>query len=36
VVQERFELVILGIIGVSVLPIVIEVLKGWKARRQAP
>src|SRR5690606_5359410 len=34
VVQERFELVILGIIGVSVLPIAIEVLKGWKARRE--
>jgi len=34
VVQERFELVILGIIGVSVLPIAIELLKGWKARRR--
>lgn len=34
IVQERFELVILGIIGVSVLPIAIEVLKGWKARRE--
>jgi membrane-associated protein len=34
VVQERFELVILGIIGVSVLPIVIELLKGWKRRRE--
>lgn len=34
VVQERFELVILGIIGVSVLPIAIEVLKGWRAKRE--
>lgn len=34
VVQERFELVILGIIGVSVLPIAIELLKGWRARRR--
>lgn len=34
VVQERFELVILGIIGVSVLPIAIELLKGWKAKRE--
>lgn len=34
VVQERFELVILGIIGVSVLPIAIELLKGWRAKRR--
>jgi membrane-associated protein len=34
IVQERFELVILGIIGVSVLPIAIELLKGWKAKRE--
>ena len=32
--HESFELVILGIIGVSVLPIVIELLKGWKRRRE--
>ena len=34
IVRERFELVILGIIGVSVLPIVFEVVKGWKNRGQ--
>jgi membrane-associated protein len=33
VVRENFELVIFAIIGISVLPIVIEVLRGWKARR---
>ncbi|MBK7596276.1 MAG: DedA family protein [Gemmatimonadetes bacterium] len=33
-VKERFSLVILGIIGVSVLPIALEVLKGWRARRR--
>jgi len=32
-VKERFSLVILGIILVSVLPIAIEILKGWKIRR---
>jgi membrane-associated protein len=32
VVRERFELVILAIIGISVLPIAIELLKGWKER----
>ena len=32
VVKANFELVILGIIGISVLPIVIE---GWRARRSA-
>lgn len=32
-VKERFTLVILAIIAVSVLPIAIELLKGWKARR---
>jgi membrane-associated protein len=36
-VKERFSLVILGIIGISVLPIALEMFKGWKAgRRQAP
>lgn len=34
-VKERFSLVILGIIVVSVLPIAIEMLKGWKAKRPA-
>ena len=33
VVRERFELVILGIIGISVLPIAIELFKGWRAER---
>jgi membrane-associated protein len=34
-VKERFSLVILGIILVSVLPIAVEMLKGWKAGRRA-
>lgn len=34
-VKERFSLVILGIIVVSVLPIALEMLKGWKAKRPA-
>lgn len=33
-VKERFTLVILGIIGVSLLPIAIDLLKGWKSRRR--
>ena len=33
VVKKNFELVVLGIIGVSVLPIVIELFKGWRAGR---
>ncbi|MES2307207.1 MAG: DedA family protein [Gemmatimonadota bacterium] len=33
-VKERFTLVIFGIIAVSVLPIAIEVVKGWMARRR--
>jgi membrane-associated protein len=32
-VKERFSLVIMAIILVSVLPIAIELLKGWRARR---
>ncbi len=32
-VKENFSLVILAIILVSVLPIAIEILKGWKASR---
>jgi membrane-associated protein len=34
-VKERFSLVILGIIAVSVLPIAIEMYKGWRAGRHA-
>jgi membrane-associated protein len=34
-VKERFSLVILGIILVSVLPIALEMFKGWKAGRRA-
>lgn len=33
-VKERFSLVILGIIAVSVLPIALELFKGWKAGRK--
>jgi membrane-associated protein len=33
IVRENFELVIFAIIGISVLPIVIEVFRGWKTRR---
>jgi membrane-associated protein len=33
-VQERFEFVILGIIAVSILPIAIELFKGWRAGRK--
>lgn len=32
-VKERFSLVIMAIIVVSVLPIAFEMLKGWKGRR---
>jgi membrane-associated protein len=35
IVKKNFELVILGIIGVSVLPIVFEVWRGWQAERRA-
>jgi len=35
VVKENFSLVIYGIIIVSVLPIVIEVVKAWLAKRRA-
>jgi membrane-associated protein len=31
VVKKNFELVVLGIIAVSVLPIAIELFKGWRA-----
>lgn len=34
-VKERFSLVILGIIFVSVLPIAFELVKGWRAGRRA-
>ena len=30
VVKENFELVVIGIVAVSVLPIVIEVIKSWR------
>ncbi|MEP6589729.1 MAG: DedA family protein [Gemmatimonadota bacterium] len=33
-VKERFTLVILGIIGISVLPMAIELFKGWRTRRR--
>ncbi len=33
-VKERFTLVILGIIAVSLLPIVSELFKGWRTRRR--
>jgi membrane-associated protein len=35
-VKERFSLVILGIIGISVLPIALEMYKGWRAGRRTP
>jgi len=35
VVKENFELVVIGIIGVSVLPMVVEVLRQWKAGTNA-
>jgi membrane-associated protein len=34
IVKENFELVIVGIVGVSVLPMVIEVLRQWHASRK--
>jgi len=34
-VKKNFTLVILGIIALSVMPIAIEMLKGWKASRTA-
>jgi membrane-associated protein len=30
VVKENFELVVIGIIAVSLLPIVIEVIRSWR------
>lgn len=33
-VKERFTLVIFGIIGVSVLPVALELVRGWKSRRR--
>jgi membrane-associated protein len=35
VVKNNFELVVIGIIAVSVLPMVVEVLRQWKAGRAA-
>ena len=34
-VKERFSLVILAIIILSVLPVAVEVIKGWRERRAA-
>lgn len=34
VVKDNFELVVVGIVAVSVLPMVIEVLRQWQAERQ--
>jgi membrane-associated protein len=31
VVKDNFEIVVIGIIAVSVLPIVFEVIKSWRA-----
>jgi membrane-associated protein len=36
VVKENFELVVLGIVAVSVLPIVVEVFKSWRQGATAP
>lgn len=35
IVKKNFELVVLGIIGISVLPIAIEMWKGWRAGKTA-
>ncbi len=35
IVQENFEIVILAIIGISVLPIMYEAFKEWKLRKAA-
>lgn len=34
VVKENFELVVVGIVAVSVLPMVVEILRHWRAERQ--
>lgn len=34
VVKENFELVVVGIVAVSVLPMVVEVVRQWQAERQ--
>jgi membrane-associated protein len=36
IVKENFELVVVGIVAVSVLPMVIEVVRQWQAERQKP
>lgn len=36
IVKENFELVVLGIIFVSVLPMVIELTRGWMLRKRLP
>ena len=35
IIKQNFELVILGIIGISILPMVVEVLRQWQAGRRA-
>ena len=35
VVRSHFSIVVMGIITVSLLPLLIEALKGWRASRQA-
>lgn len=34
IVKENFELVVVGIVAVSVLPMVIEILRQWQSERQ--
>jgi membrane-associated protein len=34
IVKENFELVVVGIVAVSVLPMVVEVVRHWQAERQ--
>ena len=35
VVRQNFSLVVMAIIAISLLPMLIEVLKGWRARRSS-
>jgi membrane-associated protein len=35
IVRQNFELVVIGIVGVSLLPLVFEVLRSWRARGKA-
>jgi membrane-associated protein len=36
VIRNNFELVVLGIIAVSVLPMALEFLRHWQAARRVP